>query len=383
MRTAEPHSLFDSKQIFSAQPLFWDDVNVTGTSSTTWNQNRASSLLAVNDSAAGRRVRQTFRRFNYQPGKSQLIAMTGVIGTATTGITQRIGYFDDNNGLFFEMKDGVMGVVIRSNATGTPTDNRVVQENWNLDRMDGHSKSGWTADWTKAQIFHIDFQWLGVGRVRFGLNIDGALIYVHEFDHANDESVVYMSTPNLPLRYEIINDGTGPASDLEAICTTVLSEGGTEETGQDVYLTTDGSGPTLPSASNLYAIIGVRLNASSSGARCELHDVSVIVESNDDFEWRVLYNPTVATTGTSSFAYTAVANTPLEAAYGTPQNTVTGGHPVTGGYGKSGSAESASAESQMLPGFSYAGVPTTLVLCVKPLSINTAVEAGCVFHVGA
>jgi len=40
-----------------------------------------------------------------------------------------------------------------------------------------------------------------------------------------------MSTPNLPLRYEIENDGTGISSSFEQICSTVISEGGAQNTG--------------------------------------------------------------------------------------------------------------------------------------------------------
>ena len=44
----------------------------------------------------------------------------------------------------------------------------------------------------------IDYEWLGVGRIRFGLAIGAGIIYVHEINYANSQSGVYMSSPNLP-----------------------------------------------------------------------------------------------------------------------------------------------------------------------------------------
>lgn len=85
----------------------------------------------------------------------------------------------------------------------------MAQSAWNVDKLDGTGASGITVDPTKSQIFVFDFEWLGVGRVRTGLVVDGKIYYFHYFSHANVTNVVYMSTPNLPLRYELENDGTG------------------------------------------------------------------------------------------------------------------------------------------------------------------------------
>jgi hypothetical protein len=46
--------------------------------------------------------------------------------------------------------------------------------------MDGTGRSGITLDVTKTQIFIVDLEWLGVGRVRLGFVIDGKIYYCHE-----------------------------------------------------------------------------------------------------------------------------------------------------------------------------------------------------------
>ena len=235
LRVSEPLHLFASKQLANNQPLFWDDAVLSGAgTSSTYNTNQASTTLAVSNLTAGSRARQTFRSFQYTPGKSQLIDLTFVSTAPAAGITKRVGYFNTNNGLYFEQAGTTLQVVTRTFTSGAVVNNAVTQANWNLDKLDGSggagNPSGLTLDVTKTQILVIDFQWLGVGAVRFGFNINGVLYYVHQFRNANNLSLVYTQIPSLPLRYEITNDGTGGVASLTHICASVASEGGTPRT---------------------------------------------------------------------------------------------------------------------------------------------------------
>jgi hypothetical protein len=306
LRSAEPFTLFDSKQISddgdianSAEnyPLFFDNQETSGGgTSTTFNANRASTTLAVGATTAGTRVRQTFQRFNYQPGKSQAAYLTGILGTGVAGITRRYGLFDGNNGLFFELRNTTLAVVRRSNATGSAVDTRVTQANWNLDRMDGTGPSGVTIDTSKTQIYFVDYEWLGVGRVRFGFVVDGGYIYCHEINNANNLNVVYMSTPNLPVRAEISNDGTGPAATLEQICVSVVSEGGVDPKG---VTHSHDNGSTAVAVAGLagarVALLGIRLRSSHLGVEIIPEIVnSMATTANDDYALELVWNPTVA-----------------------------------------------------------------------------------------
>jgi hypothetical protein len=182
-RFSQPFTLFDSKQIWDDPdiannaenyPLFWDNQEVSGGgTSTAFNVNRASTILGVSLNTAGERVRQTKQRFNYQPGKSQVGIFTCINLGSTSGIAKRVGLFDDANGLFFQSQDGVVSVVVRSFATGVAVDTAIPQSSWNKDKMDGTGASGVTLDFAKSQIPFVDFEWLGVGRVRFGWFVDG------------------------------------------------------------------------------------------------------------------------------------------------------------------------------------------------------------------
>ncbi len=201
LRVSNPLTQFDSKQIFDNQPLVWDDAEESGGSTTsTHDPNEASSIIGVTSNTAGKRTRQTFMRINYQPGKSQLIFMTGtlILAGGGSGITSAFGYFDDDNGIFLRHKDGVTSFVIKSKTSGTAIDTVADQSSWNIDKLDGSGASGITLDISKSQILVMDFEWLGGGRVRVGFVAGGQLTYVNEFLHSNSLEGPYMSTPNLP-----------------------------------------------------------------------------------------------------------------------------------------------------------------------------------------
>lgn len=369
-RTSDVTTIFDSKQVFDNLPLIYDDQEVSGSgTSSTHSANKAATVMAVSDSTAGKRVRQSFMRMNYQPGKGQLILCTGTLGSGGTGITAAMGYYDDNNGLFAMSKDGVAYFVKRSSYTGSVVDTAVAQADWNLDTFDGNGPSGITLDPTKSQILWIDFEWLGVGRVRMGWVVDGKIYYCHEFLHSNNQAGVYMSTPNLPVRYEIENDGTGGAATLEHICASVMSEGGVQNNG---YLRHADSGlvSTLSSGTT-YAIMGGRLKSTHLGATVLVENISLIGSANDQCHWELRIGSTVAGT----FTYSDVANSAVQIATGSNSNTVTGGIEIDGGYFSTTQGVQFTVPNALHLGAEIDGTPQEWQLVVIPITNNMSVRA--------
>lgn len=323
-RVAAPYTIWDSKLIADNAPLFWDDQETSGSgTSSTYNTNQASVTLAVSNLTAGTRVRQTFVRHAYQPGKGLLTLMTGILGTPATGITRRIGLFDANNGHFFESSPTTVRIGIRTYTSGSPVTTYVDQADWNIDKLDGTGPSGYTVDWSKVQIFGSSMEWLGVGSVWFFVVINGDITLVHRFDHANVITTAYMSTPNLPLRYEISNSGTGGAASLLQICNTVVVEGGRETTGL-VRGISRGNTPlvTLNSAA-LFPLMAFRLRTGYLGADIKLLGLSIACSSTATYNWYIILNPTVVGT---AFSWTAISGSSIEADVATTNaTTVTGG----------------------------------------------------------
>jgi hypothetical protein len=227
LRVSNLQTLFDSQLQYGKNDDTWyESVSGAGASSTHL-PDEASVRLRVGTVSGEKVYRRTNRYFRYQPGKSQNITMTGVFGDGKSNVRKRIGYFDDDNGLFYEQDGTTFYIVSRTSTSGSAVDTRVAQSSWNRDSLDGTGPSGITLDLANANIFSIDLQWLGVGRVRFSINIDGVSVFIHEIDNANNLTEVYMTTANLPLTYEIENTGTSASqTDLKQICSSVQSEGG-------------------------------------------------------------------------------------------------------------------------------------------------------------
>jgi hypothetical protein len=380
-RVSEPTTLFDSKQLFDNLPLFYDDQEVSGSGTgSTHSADTAMSTLSVGATTAGVRARQTFMRFNYQPGKSQIILLTGVLDLSGggTGITRRIGYFDEENGLFLEDAEGTIRVGIRTSTSGSAVDNMVAQSAWSKDHMDGTGPSGITLDFTKTQIFFIDFEWLGVGTVRFGFVVDGFPIYVHHAHNANQNALVYMRMPNLPVRYEIENDGTGVASTLGHISTSVISEGGSEDNGVLRYGSTAGTHVDATADGTAYAVFGLRLKSTHIGAVVKLVAASISeTAGNNNVEWFIAHNPTVAGTPT----WSNETNSAVQYFTGATANTVTGGTNFYGGHAssgtKGGSQFGGNLVNSLWLGSAIDGTVDELFLCVRPVGSSALdVEGG-------
>jgi len=271
MRVSEGFTLGDYKHTYGIDPNFIDSTANGAT--VTHQTNQAAARLTTTSNATSYAIHQTKQYHNYMPGKSQLIKSTINFFAATANVTKRTGYFDNNNGIFFEQTgDGTLAFVIRTDTSGSPSDSRrVTQAQWNQDTCntsitgtstDGsnYGKAGtWNLDITKTQIFWIDFQWLGVGRVRCGFVHDGNMIVAHEFYNSNHLPTVYMSNPNLPVRCEIRNTGATTGGYFDQICSTVISEGGYVESGIDWAITSGQTAQSVTTASNNYPIIAIRL----------------------------------------------------------------------------------------------------------------------------
>ena len=257
-RVSDPVTVFDAGHQYNINPLVWTSV-LTGSGAVTHLPNESSARLTTGDLVAGSKaVLQTKAYHRYQPGKSQLVLFTGVFGHPEAQVRRRYGYFDDDNGLFFEQTPQGMSVVVRSKASGTVVNKSIAQDKWNLDKLNAVGPSGINIDWSKAQIFLIDLEWLGVGRVRFGIVLGGAIVYVHEESHVNTLTGVYMTSANLPVRAEVENLGTAfdePAV-FKQICASVISEGGQED--DRAFLFSAGNGITTVGVTTRRAILSIR-----------------------------------------------------------------------------------------------------------------------------
>lgn len=199
-----------------------------GTSSFTYNPVQSSEVLSVG-SASGDSVRLTSNRCHYYlPGTSNIYKMTISCGDAgKVGNYRRWGAFDEDDGVYFELSETTLCVVLRSSVSGAVVETKAAQSTWNGDKLDGTGLSGITLDVTKINVWWLDFQWLGSGRVRFGVfGPNGERVVAHSFQNAGSISLPFMRTGTLPVSVENTNTAaTGSTSELRTVCCGVYAEG--------------------------------------------------------------------------------------------------------------------------------------------------------------
>ncbi len=226
-RVSQPFNTFDMQFTYGLESLFFEEI-ITGGGDVTHIANSSAARLTTGGTTSGDGVKfQTSEYFRYQPGKSQFVVFTCILGSKTSNVRKRIGLFDDENGFFFEQDGSNMKIVRRTKTSGSIVDNAINQSSWNLDKLDGAGPSGITLDESKDNLFVIDFQWLGAGRIRFGFDFGGQITYFHQIKFANTETVPFTVTGDLPFRAEIFNTATAAGTTtFDFACVGIASEGG-------------------------------------------------------------------------------------------------------------------------------------------------------------
>lgn len=364
LRVSENHLLLSSQLTYDLLPLVWDTI-LTGGGTVVHNPNTSSAEMTVTTSSGDKVVRQTKRYWLYRPGQAQSVSMTFASGDLVTNTRKRAGYFDDNDGVFLEITGTEVAIVLRSSTSGSPVEERVTQANWNLDTMDGSGASSINLDWTKSQILVIDLQWLGVGDVRIGLDVEETTTYVHNFSNANTKDTVYMRSASLPVRYEIENTGVSAGAQFDQICTSVVREGGFEEEGfataYSTSLQTPQAATTTPQT-----VLAIQLRPSHVHAFIRPVAVQITNLTNSVMRWHAVLNPTVSGSYTWANHGQAgqVSTSQLDYIAGTG-HTVAAGAVVSQGNTKATFDAGLAAESTLGVSATSAGVSDVLAVVVE------------------
>ncbi len=115
------------------------------------------------------------------------------------GISYKVTFIQSDTLLF--ISPPYKGVTSNNIIVSETIDTKVPQNQWSISTIPN-------LDINKMHMIFIDFSWYGAGKVRFGFrDVNGKILYCHEFVHNNKETEAYMRSGNLPARYEIGNNG--------------------------------------------------------------------------------------------------------------------------------------------------------------------------------
>ena len=384
LRVSQPLTVFDSSSRYNDNSDFHTFTSNNGYA--TFNSNQGCAILHVGSNQGDRIYRETAKIFAYQPGKSLLILESFTFNPLTTGLRQRVGYFDTSNGIYLQAESSNVSFVKRSAVSGSILEMVIPQSQWNYDKLDGLGISRRTLDITRTQILFIDIEWLGVGTVRTGFIIDGQYYLCHRFNHANEPSTVYndttlpyMTTACLPVRYELENIAPLPSNQtgrMVVTCSSVISEGGYEIRGKPRSIGWDilDAPRTIPAKNTLYPILALRLKSTHLDAIVVPREISIINTVAGDIRWAIILRATV----TGGTWYSAGNDSSVEYNL-TGTNTMTDGIIVRQGYftASTNSSPSISLDSAIfryqLERNSFTQTPTNLVVALASSDINDKV----------
>lgn len=376
LRTAAVQNLVDIKHVYDKNPLQINEVTA-GTATSIFNQQYARvrmSTSANNDLV----IRQSKTHPIYQPGKSQLFQASFSNFQLETNVIKRVGGFTSTtastynsvfDGYFLE-SNGVTNVISfqiwRSGTTVYSAATAVWDNN-------GFDPTG--INWSNTNLMSVDYQWLGVGRMRFALDIAGQLFYFTEHNCANNEPNVYMSSPNQPIRYEIRQIGAGSGY-FDMICSQVSSEGALNGLYSTVGIQ-NSTTADLATSGTKYPYIGYRLKQSYKSVTSQYSSLSILNTSNDNYLVTIEYNPTLSVTP----SWTDIPNSPFQYSVynGTVTATITSpGHIMSSLIGESGTSALTTIkvdDNQIRVGSNVNGTLDEMWVCITPLS-NTATFLG-------
>jgi hypothetical protein len=282
LRTTTPYTLIDNKFPSGATGTtqylsnIMGDCNDASGSTVTAVYGSSQCVMTITNSVSSSSYTSQSRKYaTYQPGKSLLFLSSGIIKdttfTTSANYTARIGYFDNNNGLFFEQNGSTVvgekiAVVLRNTPSGGSTSNATTnQKDWNIDKFDGTGISGVTLNFEKNQLFVIDLEWLSAGRIRFGFYLFGRIFYCHQITNFNTLTAPYMISPNLPIRYQLTVNDAGKQARLTQICSSLMSEGGYNPIGKP-FSVSNGTTPVVLSDTLERPVLAIRGNSATASA---------------------------------------------------------------------------------------------------------------------
>jgi hypothetical protein len=369
LRTAAVQNLLDIKHTFDKNPLQISEVTA-GTATSIFDQQYARvrmSTSANNDLV----IRKTKTHPIYQPGKSQLFEGSFSNFQIEPNVIKRVGCFQSTtgspynsvfDGYFLESNGVTSAITFNIFLSGSCTFS-ADSTTWNSTEFDPNN-----FDWAETNLMTVDYQWLGVGRVRFGMVLSGQTFYFLDYTAANNIPTVYMSSPNQPIRYEIRQVGAGSGY-FDMICSQTSTEGalnGLYSTVSIPYTATT----TMATSGTKYPYIGYRLKQNYIGVTSQFDTISILNTSNDNYLLTMEFNPTLSSTP----SWTDIPNSPFQYSLsdGTPTIT-TPGHVMTSLIGQAGTSALTTTkldDNQIRVGSNVNGTLDEMWLCITPLGVN-------------
>lgn len=218
-KMVQPHSLFHSLFSFVVPIKKWNSIvngaeeNLEVSTLVTSANNKLSVKTAANNGDIT--YLHSRRHPQYQANRGHLYSTSVFIPVPTDNAVEDFGLFTDINGAFFRVHtDGQLYACLQSD--GVLTHEELINMPFEL-------------DYSKGNVFDIQFQWRGAGNYRFfaGNPKTGRLEVIHEIKQLNTNTLLTVENPSLPAAFRVTS--LGDAGEIQSGCVDISSEGGIEK----------------------------------------------------------------------------------------------------------------------------------------------------------
>lgn len=180
---------------------------LVGTGTVT--QANAMAVISTGGTAAGQATMRSTHHARYKAGLGGIMRFSARFSTPVA-LTHQYAGLADEAGTTAEFKNGYTLGIIGT----TPTISRfqndvqfdVPQSSWD-DPLDGTGQSKVTLDFTKLNVFYIQFQYLGAGAIYFWTEnpLTGVPFRFHNLRYGNSNTVPSTYNPNYHVTYHVDN----------------------------------------------------------------------------------------------------------------------------------------------------------------------------------
>ena len=204
---------------------------IVGKIINTYTSTIANCMINLSGTGIGSAVSQS-RKYCIYSGTNGIEIVGACVmnngGLNTLSCVTRMGYFDSDDGWFFEYnsKSGI-SINVRNSITSTVTS--IPQNVWNVDRMDGTGPSGISLDFTSRQVFIIQIS----NTLNFGFQFNSTTYYCHNIIPSSQNTTAPpVGSFNLPIRYEIQGTSTSDSGSMLQGASTATSWSNIENIGK-------------------------------------------------------------------------------------------------------------------------------------------------------
>lgn len=357
------YTIFEASFSDASASTAWDTSTTTGGTAAI-DTNTSKMVLSTTTTTGSKAQLKSFRNIQYFRGKTNTLYLSALFGTPQTGVRKRVGLYDSSNGMFFEVDGTTLYAVVRSDASGSVVDTRVAQASWNGDKLDGTGDSGLFADPTKSQYFVFDLSH-PTNLIRFGIVVDGEIIYVHTINYSNEVLLPVMRFATLPISAEV--EATGSPASVDSLgiySANIDSEGGSVQEGVLRVVDTDTTPVSVTTTEKVVA--GIQLKSTSINASIKPLDFKLVGNSGTN---NAYYKIIIGATLTGA-TWTDLTGT----AQGLTNNpTYTGGKVISSGYFNLGGNDKSDIAASLKESNDYIGslingTSQNLIMVVKTVS---------------